>query len=488
MYNKTLTNQTLEELKEKEWKSFTIGNGINGENTTLFIKSNFTHDTYSIIISDLSLVWIKHSDSTTTLNDKNRFNPHLDSPIEKILSILRESINEKKPDTAYRLSINNSNNLVFTISNKISFYTFKWNFECELIEAIINSDSRKSHSDFIRDHLIMPLMFCCKNQHISNQLLTRKLDKIVNIVTTTTTSSSSSSSSSSTINNNNTSNNININNGGVATLSVSIGTGGRNLKNNSNNNKKGGLNNIFQNILSENQKVEDFSENDFNFFNDPIFLQYYNHLNPDKNINNNDNNNNHNYDNEIDLNSTVLEIDSNDLNNKNSTKNLFNNSSIGHTNSTRTTTTTTTTTSSLSNGTTNEPLSLFYDVELTPKKNYNLNNSNRNRTNNSTMTSLPSSISFIPYSQNTSSSLSSSSSSSFVFPQNIDNDENDENDSTNINIKSNISNNLKQQFEVLEKQNSQELLEEKKRKLELEEKLEQSKQKQLNKKKKTKFV
>ncbi|KAM9959995.1 hypothetical protein ACTFIW_007227 [Dictyostelium discoideum] len=476
MHNKTLTNQILEELKEKEWKSFTIGNSLSGENSTLFIKSNFTHDTYSIIISDLSLVWIKHSDSTTTLNDKNRFNPHLDSPTEKILSILRESIIEKKPDTAYRLSINNSNNLVFTISNKISFYTFKWNFECEPIENIINSDSRKSHSDFIRDHLIMPLMFCCKNQQISNQLLTRKLDKIVNIATSTSTSTSTSNISS-------TGSNININNGGVATLSVSVGTGGRNLKNNNYNYKKGGINNIYQNILSENQKVEDFSENDFNFFNDPIFLQYYNHLYPDQNINNNNNND---YDNnQTDLNSTVLEIDSNDLNIKNSTKSIFNtyssnNIPISHTNSTNSTTTTT----SSSNGSgiiTNEPLSLFYDVELTPKKNYNLNNNSRNRTNNSTMTSLPSSISFIPFSN---SQTTTSSLSSFA---NIDNDDNDnnENDTTNRN---NTSNNLKEQFEILQKQNSQELLEEKKRKLELEEKLEQSKQKQLNKKKKTKFV
>ncbi|KAN0047861.1 hypothetical protein ACTA71_002248 [Dictyostelium dimigraforme] len=397
-----------------------------------------------------------------------RFNPHLDSPIEKILSILRESINEKKSDTAYRLSINNTNNLVFTISNKISFYTFKWNFECEPIENIVNSDSRKSHSEFIRDHLIMPLMFCCKNQQISNQLLTKKLDKIVNIVQT---------SNSSNINTSNTSNlnNININNGGVATLSVSIGTGSRNLKNNNNNNnnnnKKSGMN-MYQNILSENQKEEDFSENDFNFFNDPIFLQYYSHLFPNQNQNQNQNQNSNNS--QIDLNSTVLEIDSNDLNHKGSTKNLFNSSTsnmIGHSNS-----------SNSNSSTTNEPLSLFYDVELTPKKNYNLNN--RNRTNNSTMTSLPSSISFIPFSN---SQTTSSSLSSFVFPQNIDNDENDENNTNNSNNKSNTSNNLKQQFE-LQKQNSQELQEEKKRKLELEEKLEQSKQKQLNKKKKTKFV
>ncbi|KAN0000387.1 hypothetical protein ACTFIZ_000846 [Dictyostelium cf. discoideum] len=481
MYNKTLTNQILEELKEKEWKSFTIGNSLSGENSTLFIKSNFTHDTYSMIISDLSLVWIKHSDSTTTLNDKNRFNPHLDSPTEKILSILRESIIEKKPDTAYRVSINNSNNLVFTISNKISFYTFKWNFECEPIENIINSDSRKSHSDFIRDHLIIPLMFCCKNQQISNQLLTRKLDKIVNIATSTSTSTISTTNIGSNTSN---LNNININNGGVATLSVSVGTGGRNLKNN--NYKKGGgggggggggtMNNIIQNILSENQKVEDFSENDFNFFNDPIFLQYYNHLYPDQqNINNNNYDNNNSNNNQTDLNSTVLEIDSNDLNIKNSTKSIFNSYSsnipIGHI------------TASSSSSSSNEPLSLFYDVELTPKKNYNLNNNNnRNRTNNSTMTSLPSSISFIPFSN---SQTTSSSFSSFT---NIDNNDDNENDSTTTTTKNNTSNNLKEQFEILQKQNSQELLEEKKRKLELEEKLEQSKQKQLNKKKKTKFV
>ncbi|KAK5580937.1 hypothetical protein RB653_000964 [Dictyostelium firmibasis] len=469
MHNKTLTKQILEELKEKEWKPFTIENCINGDTKTLFIKSNFTHNTYSLIISDLSLVWIKHSDSVTTSNDKNRFNPHLDSPIERILNILRESINEKKSDTAYRLAINNTNNLVFTISNKISFYTFKWNFECEPIENIINSDSRKSHSEFIRDHLIIPLMFCCKNQLISNQLLTKKLDRVVNFATT---------SSSSSLSNNNTSNlgNININSGGVATLSVSVGTGGRNLKNynnNSNNNKKGG---IYQNILSETQKVEDFSQNDFNFFMDPIFLQYYNHFFPHDqqniNISNNDNDNN----NQNDLNSTVLDIDSNDLN-KCSTSNINSSTTtVSHLNSTSSSSS-----SNGGNGTNGESLSLFYDVELTPKKNYNLNNNsnNRNKTN-STMTSLPSSISFIPFSN---SQITSSSLSSFGFPRNID--DNDENDISTDANRSNTSNNLKQQFE---QQNSQELIEEKKRKLELEEKLEQSKQKQLNKKKKTKFV
>ncbi|EGC30803.1 hypothetical protein DICPUDRAFT_157416 [Dictyostelium purpureum] len=460
----------FKELKDQEWKQFIIENSDNGLETTIFLKSLFTIDSYSIIITDLTMVWCNYSNLESIINDKDEYNEHLDSPIEKILDILRDSINENKKDTSYKLSIPKSHyKLSFSLFTKISFYSFKWIFQCEPIEEIIDSNSWKVHSQWIKDNFIIPTMFLCKNLLNTKQLLTKQLEKVLKYV------------NSNNINNNTntsiTSNNSNLNN---SSLSASQLVGDSKRLNLSITSKKIGVN-IYQAIpiLSETIKPEDFKDNNFNFFNDPIFSQYYDFLNHsnNNNIDNSNSNKNHNvsnindfYDkensfdysngNQLDLNETVEE---NFLDNGNSNLSSSKTRVINKT------------TSATSATSTNSELSLFYDVCSTPKKNYGNNSRNRNKTNSSNpsmLASLPSSI----------SNIHPNSLSSYSSSQNFD-DFNTTNDFDDSNI-TKITNNLKDQFEP----NENEEVEEKKRKLELEEKLEQSKQKQLYKKKKTKFV
>ncbi|EGG24563.1 hypothetical protein DFA_02806 [Cavenderia fasciculata] len=153
----TISNQ----LSGVGWKHFII------DSENYYIKSKFSNDSYSIILTDLVLVWYKYSSIDNIIKDKSRFNNHLDTKIEKVLDILNEKLIDQRSDTTYSIEINShSYEASLNISSKLSFYTFKWSFECEPMEkeTILNVESRRLHSLYIKSNFINPLLYLSQHQ------------------------------------------------------------------------------------------------------------------------------------------------------------------------------------------------------------------------------------------------------------------------------------------------------------------------------------
>ncbi|EFA77625.1 hypothetical protein PPL_12232 [Heterostelium album PN500] len=172
IYRSATFNDVNGLLKDKPWKSFNI------DNEQYYIKSKFdSADHYCLIITDLVMVWYKHSNQSQILKEKLRYNPHLDTKTEKVMELLSERMFEKKDETSYSIKIDNHFNIRLTLTTKISFYTFKWIFDCEPLEkdTILSVESRKIHSLFIKDNFILPLLYTHQDQQSELTLLNKKL-------------------------------------------------------------------------------------------------------------------------------------------------------------------------------------------------------------------------------------------------------------------------------------------------------------------------
>ncbi|KAF2073641.1 hypothetical protein CYY_005060 [Polysphondylium violaceum] len=439
--NKTEINDIILDLKYSDWRSFTI------DNTMYFIKSNFKSESYSIIVTDLIMVWYKHSNEKKTNRDKQdinmtkRFNSHLDSPTETILSILQETlcVNEKKHETLFKVSCNSCYELSLSLSMKISFYTFKWIFECDPLEknTITNIESRKSHSEFIRDHLLLPLLFI--NKSCLDQL-TKLTNHCTNLEKMLNTSISQQQQQQQ-------------DNRSTSVPSLLVGDKKRQLTiaaatiNNSSSQSSlafmGAKSSTVPQLLTR-QDV-DFNDKNFNLIgNDPIFKKYVDHLNIIEETNNNT--------------TVITNYDEYDSDDEEISKPF-------------------TMPSSTSNNTTitsnNTELNLYYDE--TPKK----PNNNKRKSNTVKLNSLPSSINFSSSltDSTSSSSLSLSLSNSFGLSQGDDylyDGGGPSSSQSNINHSTNSDNTTGDEMQ------------EYKRRQEIQDQIESSKNKQ--KKKKPKFV
>ncbi|KYQ90819.1 hypothetical protein DLAC_07688 [Tieghemostelium lacteum] len=321
-------NECSNVLKDIEWRALEINQG-----EIFYVKFKISKDSYYLIITDLIMVWWRYSNPEQTELDQSKYNSHLDSPTENTLNRLKEKLSEKNLDTIYKSTIQSNFYLQIIISTKISFYTFKWVFELEPIEkdTILRVESRKSHSIFIRDNFIMPLMFVQKQLQLKSDLLSEQklyLESIVNDQnsnspqinnnsntkqSTTTPASLSSSSSSSQASE--------LRNSSTLTLptstSLAITTVQKNSEKRPRNHNILGKK-LYHPILQQSLDFPmDFDKTDqFNLKNQ-IFEQYYNHkynITDKKQSNNDDDDDDEN----SDLNTTIdYDYDDNNNNDKN---------------------------------------------------------------------------------------------------------------------------------------------------------------------------
>jgi len=141
--SKSICSRVEDELKSIAWSA---------------ILAKFTDSCYYILMTDFLKVWYRFSDKKAIKEEKQTFNPQFGAPIDRILDILKDHLLDHQQNAEYTCNFSTeSDTLSLKLNTKIDFYIFQWTFECTLMDG-----GAIKHAIFLRDHIIMPVLYINK--------------------------------------------------------------------------------------------------------------------------------------------------------------------------------------------------------------------------------------------------------------------------------------------------------------------------------------
>jgi len=127
-----------------------------------YIKSKFDESKYSVLVTDLTRVWVQSCDRAEIKRLKQKLNPLVDTPMPRILQLVKQSILDavfsqrqsqaSEHQVQYQIEEQAGGHLSLHFSTKIDFYRFRWTFDCAPLSG------EEQRIAFLRASFIEPLL------------------------------------------------------------------------------------------------------------------------------------------------------------------------------------------------------------------------------------------------------------------------------------------------------------------------------------------